>query len=40
LDDEEDEEDVEDTEEGKMSEDDEPSWVMGTILKTVDRAAH
>jgi len=28
-------EDVEETEQGKLSEDDEPSWVMGTITKTV-----
>jgi len=27
--------DEEDTEHGKMSEDDEPGWVMGTISKTV-----
>ena len=30
-----DEEDDEDTEEGKLSEDDQPGWVMGTISKTV-----
>ena len=28
-------EDDEETEQGKLSEDDEPSWVMGTIFKTV-----
>jgi hypothetical protein len=32
---EEDGEDDEDTEQGKLSEDDEPGWVMGTISKTV-----
>jgi hypothetical protein len=31
----EDEEDGEDTELGKLSEDDEPDWLMGTISKTV-----
>jgi len=30
-----DEEDDEDTEQGKLSEDDEPGWVMGMISKTV-----
>ena len=30
-----DDEDEEDTELGKLSEDDEPGWVMGTISKTV-----
>jgi len=33
----EDEEEDDDTEQGKLSEDDEPSWVMGTISKTVQR---
>ena len=37
LDHEEDEEDDEDTEQGKLSEDDEPGWVMGTISKTVQQ---
>ena len=32
---EEDGEDNEDTEQGKLSEDDEPGWVMGTISKMV-----
>jgi hypothetical protein len=27
-------EDAEETEQGKLSEDDEPGWVMGTIIKT------
>jgi hypothetical protein len=36
-DDEEDGEDDEDTEQGKLSEDDEPGWVMGTISKTVQQ---
>jgi hypothetical protein len=30
-------EDVEETEQGKLSEDDEPGWVMGTITKTVQQ---
>jgi len=30
-------EDDEETEQGKLSEDDEPGWVMGTITKTVQR---
>jgi len=30
-------EDDEETEQGKLSEDDEPSWVMGTINKTVQQ---
>jgi len=30
-------EDDEETEQGKLSEDDEPSWVMGTITKTVQQ---
>jgi len=33
----EDEEEDDDTEQGKLSEDDEPSWVMGTISKSVKR---
>jgi len=33
----EDEETVDDTEQGKLSDDDEPGWVMGTISKTVQR---
>ena len=37
LDDEEDGEDVEDSEQGKLSENDEPGWVMGTISKTVQQ---
>jgi len=36
-DNEEDGEDDEDTEHGKLSEDDEPGWVMGTISKTVQQ---
>jgi hypothetical protein len=36
-DDEEDGEDDEDTEQGKLSEDDEPGWVMGTISKMVQQ---
>jgi hypothetical protein len=36
-DDEEDGEDDEDTEQGKLSEDYEPGWVMGTISKTVQQ---
>jgi len=32
-----DDEDDEDTEQGKLSEDDEPSWVIGTITKTVQQ---
>jgi len=28
-------EDGEETEQGKLSEDDEPGWVMGTITKTI-----
>ena len=35
--DEEDEEEDDDSEQGKLSEDDEPGWVMGTISKTVQR---
>jgi len=31
------EEDDEETEQGKLSEDDEPGWVMGTITKTVQQ---
>jgi hypothetical protein len=31
------EEDDEETEQGNLSEDDEPSWVMGTITKTVQQ---
>jgi len=30
-------EDDEETEQGELSEDDEPSWVMGTIIKTVQQ---
>jgi hypothetical protein len=30
-------EDDEETEQGKLSEDDKPSWVMGTITKTVQQ---
>jgi len=30
-------EDKEETEQGKLSEDDEPGWVMGTITKTVQQ---
>jgi len=30
-------EDVEETKQGKLSEDDEPGWVMGTITKTVQQ---
>jgi len=30
-------EDDEETEQGKLSEDDEPGWVMGTITKTVQK---
>ena len=30
-------EDDEETEQGKLSEDDEPGWVMGTITKTVQQ---
>jgi hypothetical protein len=30
-------EDDEDTEQGKLSDDDKPSWVMGTITKTVQQ---
>ena len=30
-------EDDEETEHGKLSDDDEPSWVMGTITKTVQQ---
>jgi len=37
LDDEEDGEDDQDTEQGKLSEDDEPGWEMGTISKTVQQ---
>jgi len=33
----EDEEEDDDTEQGKLSEDDEPGWVMGTISKSVQR---
>jgi len=33
----EDEEEDDDTEQGKLSEDDKPGWVMGTISKTVQR---
>jgi hypothetical protein len=36
-DDEEDRDDDADTEQGKLSKDDEPSWVMGTISKTVQQ---
>jgi len=32
-----DDEDDEETEQGKLSEDDEPGWVMGTIIKTVQQ---
>jgi len=32
-----DDEDDEETEQGKLSEDDEPGWVMGTITKTVQQ---
>jgi hypothetical protein len=31
------EEDDEETEQGNLSEDDEPGWVMGTIIKTVQQ---
>jgi len=31
----EDEEDNDDAEQGKLSEDDEPGWVMGTVSKSV-----
>jgi len=31
-------EDNEETEQGKLSEDDEPGWVMGTIIKTVQQS--
>ena len=30
-------EDDQETEQGKLSDDDEPSWVMGTITKTVQQ---
>ena len=34
----EEDEDDEETEQGKLSEDDEPGWVMGTITNTVPTA--
>ena len=37
LDNEEDGDDDQDTEQGKLSEDDKPGWVMGTISKTVQQ---